>query len=290
MFERYTEPARRVIFFARYEASQLGSSYIETEHLLLGLLRQDKQLANRFLGSYDAFDSVRKQIEGGGVVRERISTSVDMPFSQECKRVLVYAAEEAEGMNCHPIGVEHLLLGLMREEKCWAAVILFGRGLRLSSIREELRTSASASLRHKNRPVSTFALTAPEPRLNKANPSNPTGFHEGPAPDGNDPRITNPWLSRLVTCRNMTMAQFADSLPEIASGYIRSARVYDLTGLEGAWDFTLSFSPADMVRARDWAANAAESGSPPVPGLLHTISLVEALETQLGLKLEPRDS
>ena len=51
MFERYTEKARRVIFFARYEASQFGSPYIETEHLLLGLLREDKALANRFLRS-----------------------------------------------------------------------------------------------------------------------------------------------------------------------------------------------------------------------------------------------
>ena len=49
MFERYTEKARRVIFFARYEASQFGSPYIETEHLLLGLLREDKALTNRFL-------------------------------------------------------------------------------------------------------------------------------------------------------------------------------------------------------------------------------------------------
>ena len=48
MFERYTEKARRVIFFARYEASQFGSPYIETEHLLLGLLREDKAMANRF--------------------------------------------------------------------------------------------------------------------------------------------------------------------------------------------------------------------------------------------------
>ncbi len=52
MFERYTEKARRVIFFARYEASQFGSPYIETEHLLLGLLREDKALTNRFLRSH----------------------------------------------------------------------------------------------------------------------------------------------------------------------------------------------------------------------------------------------
>jgi ATP-dependent Clp protease ATP-binding subunit ClpC len=49
MFERYTEKARRIIFFGRYEASRFGSPYIETEHLLLGLLREDKALANRFL-------------------------------------------------------------------------------------------------------------------------------------------------------------------------------------------------------------------------------------------------
>jgi hypothetical protein len=52
MFERYTEKARRVVFFARYEASQFGSPYIETEHLLLGLLREDKALTQRFLGSH----------------------------------------------------------------------------------------------------------------------------------------------------------------------------------------------------------------------------------------------
>jgi len=58
MFERYTEKARRVIFFARYEASQFGSPYIETEHLLLGLLREDKALANRFLRSHAAVESI----------------------------------------------------------------------------------------------------------------------------------------------------------------------------------------------------------------------------------------
>jgi len=63
MFERYTEKARRVIFFARYEASQFGSPYIETEHLLLGLLREDKALTNRFLRSHSSVDSIRKQIE-----------------------------------------------------------------------------------------------------------------------------------------------------------------------------------------------------------------------------------
>src|SRR6201984_61834 len=138
MFERYTEKARRVIFFARYEASQFGSPYIETEHLLLGLLREDKALTNRFLRSHASVESIRKQIEGHTTIREKVSTSVDLPLSNECKRVLAYAAEEAERLSHRHIGTEHLLLGLLREEKCFAAEILHERGLRLSTIRGEL--------------------------------------------------------------------------------------------------------------------------------------------------------
>ena len=142
MFERYTEKARRVIFFARYEASQFGSPYIETEHLLLGLLREDKALTNRFLRSHASVESIRKQIEGHTTIREKVSTSVDLPLSNECKRVLAYAAEEAERLSHKHIGTEHLLLGLLREEKCFAAEILHERGLRLSTIREELARSS----------------------------------------------------------------------------------------------------------------------------------------------------
>jgi ATP-dependent Clp protease ATP-binding subunit ClpC len=138
MFERYTEKARRVIFFARYEASQFGSPYIETEHLLLGLLREDKALANRFLRSHAAVESIRKQIEGNTTIREKVSTSTDLPLSPECKRVLAYGAEEAERLRHKHIGTEHFLLGLLREEKCVAAEILHERGLHLATIREEL--------------------------------------------------------------------------------------------------------------------------------------------------------
>jgi ATP-dependent Clp protease ATP-binding subunit ClpC len=138
MFERYTEKARRVIFFARYEASQFGSPYIETEHLLLGLLREDKALTNRFLRSHASVESIRKQIEAHTTIREKVSTSVDLPLSNECKRVLAYAAEEAERLGHKHIGTEHLLLGLLREEKCFAAEILQERGLKLAQIRDEL--------------------------------------------------------------------------------------------------------------------------------------------------------
>jgi ATP-dependent Clp protease ATP-binding subunit ClpA len=136
MFERYTEKARRTIFFARYEASQFGSPYIETEHLLLGLLREDKRLTNRFLRSHASVESIRRQIEARTLVREKVSTSVDLPLSNECKRVLAYAAEEAERLGHAHIGTEHLLLGLLREGGCFAAQLLTERGVELRQMRE----------------------------------------------------------------------------------------------------------------------------------------------------------
>jgi len=97
MFERYTERARRVLFFARYEASQLGSISIETEHLLLGLIREGKGLTSRiFARSHLSLENIRKEIEGRTVFREKVSTSVEIPFSAETKRVLQYAAEECD--------------------------------------------------------------------------------------------------------------------------------------------------------------------------------------------------
>src|SRR5262249_19189373 len=143
MFERYTENARRTIFFGRYAASQFGSAYIETEHLLLGLLREDKALANRFLRSHAAVESIRKQIEGHTAPGEKLSTSVDLPLSQDCKLVLAYGAEEAERLNHKHIDTEHLLLGLLREEKGFAAQLLHEQGLTLNSAREQVQRSAS---------------------------------------------------------------------------------------------------------------------------------------------------
>ena len=142
MFERYTEKARRVIFFAKYEASQFGSPYIETEHLLLGLLREDKALTNRFLRSAGPLESIRNQIEKHTPIREKVSTSVDLPLSNECKRVLAYAAEEAERLSHQHIGTEYLLLGLLREDNFFASQILQDRGLLPPAIREELKGTA----------------------------------------------------------------------------------------------------------------------------------------------------
>src|SRR5919106_749918 len=139
MFERYTERARRVLFFARYEASQLGSISIETEHLLLGLIREGKGLTSRiFARSHLSLENIRKDIEGRAVFREKVSTSVEIPFSAETKRVLQYAAEEADRLLHNYIGTEHLLLGILREERSVAATILMEKGMRLNTVREDI--------------------------------------------------------------------------------------------------------------------------------------------------------
>jgi len=138
MFERYTERARRVIFFARQEANRFGSKAIETEHFLLGLLREDGNLTNRFLPFASSTESVRVEIESRIIFREKAVTSIDLPLSNECKRILAYSAEEAERLNQRHIGTEHLLLGILREQNCVAAQVLDQRGLKVEALREEL--------------------------------------------------------------------------------------------------------------------------------------------------------
>ncbi len=148
MFERYTEKARRVIFFARYEASQFGAPAIEPEHLLLGLMREDKTLTARFLARAQAsLESIRKEIEGRAPLREKISTSVELPLAPETKRVLAYAHEESDRLQHRHIGTEHLLLGMLREERSMAAEILFERGLRLPAVREEVARATGSDPR-----------------------------------------------------------------------------------------------------------------------------------------------
>ena len=138
MFERYTEKARRVIFFARYEASHYGSPSIETEHLLLGLLREDRTLAKRFLGEVNSEGGIRAEIERHITSRERFSTSVEVPLTLESKKILNLAAEEADRLGHRHIGTEHMLLGLLRVEDSLAGKILAARGVSVTTLREQV--------------------------------------------------------------------------------------------------------------------------------------------------------
>ena len=143
MFERYTEKARRVVFFARYEASQYGSPYIETEHLLLGLVREEPSLAKRFLGGVAAEPAIRAEIEKHILPRERIATSVEVPLTEDSKKVLRLAAEEADRLGHRHVGTEHLLLGLLHFEGSLATQILQAKGARLATLREEVAKTRS---------------------------------------------------------------------------------------------------------------------------------------------------
>lgn len=141
MFERYTDSARRVLFFARYEASQLGSLSIESEHLLLGMIREGKGVAARVLGALP-LEAVRKDIEQRTIFREIVSTSIEIPFSAEVKRMLSFGAQEADRLADNYIGPEHLLLGLLREKSSLAAETLVRHGLGIESARQQIAAHA----------------------------------------------------------------------------------------------------------------------------------------------------
>jgi ATP-dependent Clp protease ATP-binding subunit ClpC len=137
MFERYREDARRAIFFARWEAQQSRSAYIEPIHLLLSLTHDADSKANQLFALSAQAESFRKQLRPHASAR--ISTSVDLPLSNPGKRVLAYAAEEANKLASQPIGTEHLLLGLLREKQSDVPQTLAKAGIDLHSARNRIR-------------------------------------------------------------------------------------------------------------------------------------------------------
>jgi uncharacterized protein (TIGR03435 family) len=126
-----------------------------------------------------------------------------------------------------------------------------------------------------NRMVGAYALSADNPRLTTSDPMARSRC-AGSAGTGR-----NPALTRLITCQNVTMAQFAELLPNIVGSYFRTP-VADRTGLQGAWDFSINYSPESVFRTPG-AGGAADVASTPTGAL----SIFEAIEQQLGLKLRP---
>jgi uncharacterized protein (TIGR03435 family) len=139
MFNRFTSRALRVLFYARSEVSQIGSIAVEPEHILLGVLDEGKGLGSRILArTGGTLDDFRSDIVRRLTSRETIAESDDIPFSASCERVLQYAAEEADRLLHNYIGTEHLLLGLLREERSVAAEVLAAKGLRIEAVREAI--------------------------------------------------------------------------------------------------------------------------------------------------------
>ncbi len=149
MFERYTEHAKRSLSFSRSEAGQLGSLRIETEHLLLGVLKERDPLILHLLGTVSATGDALRQMTYArvGASAAPLDVSVEIPFNREAKDVLQYAAEEADRLLHRHIGPEHVLLGLLSVERGLAWDVLREKGLTLTSVREALVMHQSATER-----------------------------------------------------------------------------------------------------------------------------------------------
>ena len=141
MFDRYSERARRALFFTRYELGQLGGETIDPAHLLLGLLRDSKGIHRLFASWNIPLAELRLKIEQRVTRGDKMPTSVEVPFAAATKRVLNFAVEEADRLLDHNIEPEHLLLGLLRENDPVAAASLIAYGIGLDGTREFIVSS-----------------------------------------------------------------------------------------------------------------------------------------------------
>lgn len=137
MFERFSEHARRAVFWGRHEATLLHSKQINPEHLLLGLLRDDKRGVSQI--SPGAAEAIRRRVEQSTPQQDPGSPIIDVPLSDESKQVLVLAAKEADALQHMIIDTPHLLLGMLRIEDCTAAKLLRKHGLDYDTYRAALR-------------------------------------------------------------------------------------------------------------------------------------------------------
>ena len=160
MFERFTERARQVVVLAQDEARALKHNYIGTEHILLGLLREEEGLAARVLESLDiTVEEVRAQVARIVGQGDEVTTG-QIPFTPRAKKVLDLALREALSLGHNHIGPEHILLGLVRENDGVGARILLDLGAGAEKVRGEIIRMLSGSGSGPARARSTVAPPA----------------------------------------------------------------------------------------------------------------------------------
>jgi ATP-dependent Clp protease ATP-binding subunit ClpC len=136
VFERFTDRARRTVVFAQEEARMLNHNYIGTEHILLGLLREDEGVAARALTTLGvSLEAVRRDV-GEIVGRGSEAPRGHIPFTPRAKKVLELSLREALQLGHNYIGTEHILLGLIREGEGVAAQVLQKLGADLDRVRQ----------------------------------------------------------------------------------------------------------------------------------------------------------
>jgi ATP-dependent Clp protease ATP-binding subunit ClpA len=140
MYERFTDRARRVMQLANEEAQRFNHEYIGTEHILLGLVKENSGVAANVLKNLDV-DLVKVRREVVKIIQAgpHAIQLGRMPQTPRAKKVIEYAIEEARKLNHNYVGTEHLLLGLLREDEGVASQVLMNLGLRLEDVRAEVR-------------------------------------------------------------------------------------------------------------------------------------------------------
>ena len=140
MFERFTDRARRVIVLAQEEAGMLGHSYLGTEHLLLGILREGENAAAKALVSLGiSLDAMRQAIEDTvGRGAEPTAAPGHVPFTPRAKKVIELSLRESLQLGVNYIGPEHILLALLREGDGVAPQVLVAAGVDLNRARQQV--------------------------------------------------------------------------------------------------------------------------------------------------------
>ena len=151
MIELCDEAARQTLFFAKFESVRLGAPSVETEHLLLALIREPRGHTKNLLLRLPLTD-VRDAVERRRSV-QKMRISVDTPFGADANRVLSYAFDEADRLGYRHVSPEHLLLGILREKESLAATVLARHGMQLENAREQVRESYTTAASARQSPI-----------------------------------------------------------------------------------------------------------------------------------------
>jgi hypothetical protein len=267
MFERFTERARQVVVLAREEARTLEHDYIGTEHILLGLLREEEGLAARVLESLDitlervCHEGVRIVGFGEGVTSGRI------PFTRRTRKVIEFALHEALNLGENYIGTEHILLGLVAEDEGVAARILLDFDADPGQIRNEVIRAAGAS---------PIAYSGPDT----------CGSVPTPGPFGNEPLAARSDLELGWRARPIALAALGASV--LARLTFDRSKTGNLEPLEMQVLARLTLGPPDVT-----LANPASSSNRWQPGsrATATISAMPSISSQsTGLSAAKKNS